>query len=140
MQLSANCKVIHVLNAVAAGTSDQTGAEIDMQGWEGVCFIADIGALNATQQTALQAIGSNASGAEAEFNTNAQTPFMADGDGNKVLVLDVFQPVTRYVKPVVIRGTANAVINCVIAILYRGHKKPLVEDATVSQLAAFVSP
>ncbi len=140
MQLSKNASVIHVMDAVVAGTTDETGAEINMQGWDGVMFIADIGTLTETQQTALQAIGSDTSGNEEEFETDAVTPAMADGDSNKILVLDLFRPLTQFIKPVVLRGTADAVINCVIAILYTGDMKPFVDDATVSQLAAFVSP
>jgi hypothetical protein len=139
--LGKNVKVIHALNSVAAGTSNQTGSQIDMQGFDGVLFIADIGTLTASQVTKLQAQGSNTSGSGfAAFNTDAVTPAMADGDSNKCLLLDVFRPVTRYVKPVVERGTANAVINCVIAILYNEMHSPTVDDATVSQHSTFVSP
>jgi hypothetical protein len=140
MQLSKNVKVSHVLNAVAAGTSNQTSSEIDMQGWDGVMFIADIGALTGTQVTALEAQGSNISGSETAFTTDAVTPPMADADSNKLLILDIFRPVTRYLKAVVERGTANAVINCVIAIQYRGDKAPFTAAASVSWASAFVSP
>ncbi len=140
MQLSENVKIVHCLGAVAAGTTNQTGSEIDMQGYDGVVFVADIGALTATQVTALEAQGSNTSGSEAAFTTPAVTAPMADADSNKVLVLDIFRPVTRYLKPTVLRGTANAVINCVIAILYNVDHAPITDDATVSQRATFVSP
>src|SRR5271154_4661116 len=140
MQISENVKIVHCLGAYTAGTTSETGAEINMQGYDGVVFIADIGALTATQQTALEAQGSNTSGDEAAFNTPAVTPFMADADSNKVLVLDIFRPVTQFIKPTVIRGTADAVINCVIAILYNVDHAPITPDATVSQSAAFVSP
>ena len=73
-----------------------------------------------------------------DFVLNVAT--MLDGDSNKCLVVDIFQPVTRYVRARVQRGTANAVIDCVIAILYRKNKKPIVQGSTVSQIAAYVSP
>jgi hypothetical protein len=41
---------------------------------------------------------------------------LADTDGNKCLVTDVFRPQKRYVRAVVTRGTANAVIDGVIAL------------------------
>ncbi len=140
MLLSDHVKIAHLMNAVAAGTTVQTGSEVDMQGYDGVMFIADIGALTAGQVTKLQAQGSNTSGSETTFATDAVTAAMADADSNKCLVLDVFRPVTRYLKPVVERGTANAVIDCVIAILYQADKKPVVQPASVSQIAVFVSP
>jgi len=138
--LGKNVQVRHVMNAQVAGSTNVTGSEIDMQGFDGVMFIADIGALTASQVTKLQAIGSATSGAEAAFTTDAVTPAMADGDSNKLLVLDIFRPVTRYLKPVVERGTANAVINCVIAILYNVDHMPTVDHSTVSQHSTFVSP
>jgi hypothetical protein len=140
MNLTDHIKVTHVLNAVAAGTTDQTSSEIDMVGFDGVMFIADIGTLSAGQVTKLQAQGSNTSGSEAAFTTDAVTPAMADADSNKLLIVDIFRPVTRYLKAVVKRGTANAVINCVIAIQYKADKKPTVQPATVSQLLQLSSP
>lgn len=137
--LSKEVKVVHVLNAVAAGVTNQTGTHIDMQGFDGVMFVADIGALTATQVTSLKAQGGNASNDSDQADiSGAATAAMADGDSNKVLVLDVFRPQQRFVRPVVLRGTANAVINCVVAYLYRADKKPVVADATVSQSATVV--
>src|SRR5712691_8487923 len=130
MNLSDYVQVIHHMNAVVAGTTNQNGAAwIDMQGYDGVMFIADLGALSATQVTKLQAQGANDSsgGGSSAFTTDAVTPAMADGDSNKCLVLDVFRPTKRFVRATVQRGTANAVIDCVIAILYQADKKPVVD-------------
>ena len=33
-------KVTRVMNAVAAGTSNQNGSTLDMSGWDGVLFVA----------------------------------------------------------------------------------------------------
>jgi hypothetical protein len=40
MNLSKAVKVARVLNGVAAGTTDQNGSVVDMQGFEGVQFVA----------------------------------------------------------------------------------------------------
>jgi hypothetical protein len=141
MNFSDGVQVIHHMNPVPAGTSNQDGsAGIDMAGFDGVMFIADIGALTATQVTKLQAQGSSDNSSFNPFATDVVTATMLDGDSNKCLVVDIFQPVTRYVRARVQRGTANAVINSVIAILYRKNKKPVVQGSTVSQIAAYVSP
>jgi len=138
---SDEVQVIHHMDPVPAGTSDQHGsAGIDMAGYDGVMFIADIGALTAGQVTRLQAQGSDNNSSFAPFATDVVTATMLDADSNKCLVVDVFRPVTRYVRATVRRGTANAVIDCVIAILYRKNKKPVVQGSTVSQTAAFISP
>ena len=54
MNLSKYAKVTRVLNAVAAGVTNQNGSVIDMSGFEGVQFIALFGALTASQVTSLK--------------------------------------------------------------------------------------
>jgi len=141
MNFSDEVQIIHHMDPVPAGTSDQHGlAGIDMAGFDGVMFMADIGALSPNQVTRLQVQGSDDNLTFNPFATDASTPVMDDADSNKCLVVDIFRPVTRYVRATVQRGTANAVIDCVIAILYRRDKKPVVQGSSVSQIAAFVSP
>jgi hypothetical protein len=138
--LGKNVVVVAAMNAQAAGSTAVDGTGVDMNSCDGVMFVASLGALTATQVTSLQAKGSNDNVTYNAFTTNAQTANAADADSNKVLVLDVFRPLTRYVRPTINRGTANAVINSVIAILYNLDKLPAVDGATVSQHATFVSP
>lgn len=141
MNLIKNVKVTRVMNAVAAGTSDQEGSVLDMQGFDGVVFVAAFGTLTASQVTSLKAqqgAASNLSDA-ADLEGTATGP-LADGDGNKLLVLDVYRPQERYVRCVVDRGTANAVIDGVIAIQYAGAKLPIAQGSTVAFAEAHVSP
>jgi hypothetical protein len=143
MQLSANVTILVLAGAQAAGDANYTGASgVDMQGYDGVLFVALFGTLTADQKTSLSAQGSSTAinSGYAAFATPAVTPAMADADSGKALVLDIYRPQTRYVQPIVDRGTANAVINGVIAILYSGDKLPAVPDTSISQMAQFVSP
>lgn len=55
MNLGQDVKVLRALNAVAAGTSVQNGSAIDMQGYDGVMFVAAFGTLTATAVTGLKA-------------------------------------------------------------------------------------
>lgn len=159
--LLKNCNFVQCLNAVAAGTSNQTGNHVDMQGYDGVTFILSVGTLTATQQTRLKAQGGNlandsdqadlsmllstAAISSSPSGTTVQTPLFADANSNTLAVLDIYRPniygnnpqPMRYVRPVVLRGTANAVINVVIAILWQGSKRPTTLDATVAVSAAF---
>lgn len=142
LNLGKGVKVTRVMNAVAAGTTSQNGSTLDMTGFEGVMFIALFGALTATQVTALKAqqgAASNLSDAADLVGTSVGP--LADGDGNKALVLDVYKPRERYVRGVVVRGTANAVIDGMIAIQYGAGLKPTVHDATTIAFAeTHVSP
>ena len=142
VNLIKGVKVSRSLNAVAAGITVQNGAVIDMQGFDGVQFILLVGALTATQVTGLKAQQGNASNLSdaADLAGTAVGP-LADADGNKALVLDVYRPLERYIRPVVTRATANAVIDGVIAIQYRGRKAPVTQDTTfVAANKMLVSP
>lgn len=140
VNLSKSFNLVRVVNATAAGTTAINGTHVDMQGWDNVVFVCLMGTLTATQVTNLQAQnGALANDSDQANITGAQTPNAADGDSNKALVLEVVRPLLRYVRPVVNRGTANAVIDGVIAIQYSGDKlPPAALDASVSQLLAAV--
>lgn len=138
LNLGKSSKCSRPINATAAGTSAVNGSTVDMTGFDSVLFIAAIGTLTATQVTSLKAQGGAASnGSDAADITGANTSAMADGDSNKLLVLDVVRPQFRYVRPVVVRGTANAVVDGCVAIQYNiAGRSPLqTQDTTVSQIA-----
>lgn len=139
--LSSDSKQTRVINATAAGTSAVTGSAIDMQDFEGVVCYASLGTLTATQVTLLKAQGSSDNGvldAYADI-TGAATAAAADADSNKMLVLDVYRPQKRYIKFIVSRGTANAVVDGAVAVQYGAKHKPTTNDATTtSQTKTFV--
>lgn len=135
-----DCKIVRCLSAVAAGVTTQNGTAVDTRGYDGVVFVAAVGALTATQVTSLKAQqGSLANGSDAVDIAGAATVGMADGDSNRLAVVDVRRPTSRYVRPVVVRGTANAVIDGVIAILYRGASAPVTQDPTQVAVSALAT-
>lgn len=141
MNLSKEIKITRVVNATAAGTTDIEGSVLDMSGFEGVVFIALFGTLTATQVTSLKAQQGAASDMSdaADLEGSSVGP-LADTDGNKCLVLDVYRPQERYVRCVVDRGTANAVVDGVIAIQYGPRTKPTINDSTVKVAELVISP
>lgn len=123
--------ITRVMNAVAAGTTAQNSSVIDMSGWDGVTFILAVGTLTATQVTSLKCQQGNVSNlSDAADLAGTLVGPLADGDSNKCLVLDIYRPTDRYVRAVVGRATANAVIDGVLAIQYRGRKSPVTQDTT----------
>lgn len=139
--LNSATKVIRVMNAAAAGTSDQNSSVVDTAGYEGVRFIALFGTLTATQATSIKVQqGTLADGSDmADLEGSAVGP-LADADSNKMLVAEVYRPRERYVRCVVDRGVANAVIDGVLAELYGPRVMPVTKDATVSAQEASASP
>lgn len=124
-------KTSFVLNNVAAGTSNQNTASVDMSGFDAVRFIAAIGALTSTQVTRLKVQGSTDNSNFSDIS-GAATDNMADGNSNTLLIVDVPRSSYRYLRGVVVRGTANAVIDGVIAEQYRARSIPITQDASVA--------
>ena len=127
-----NTRVQRVMNAVAAGTTSETSDVVDMQNYEGVLFVAEFGTLTADQTTALNAQQSPSSDSGFGDLAGTTTDPLDDDDDNKLLVLDIKNPQQRYVRCVVTRGTADAVIDGVIAIQYGPRKKPVAKHSTVA--------
>lgn len=132
-------KRTRVSNAVAAGTTDVNTTVLDMSGFDCVYWEALFGTLTATQVTLIKAQqGDLADGSDAADITGAATAALADADSNKALVLEVIRPQKRFVRLVVDRGTANAVIDGVMGIQYHSMKQPEADDSTVKEKKSVV--
>lgn len=140
--LTDEIKIDRVMNAVAAGTTDQNGTGLDMSGYDGVVFIASFGALTANQVTLLKAQQSDDDGSTDSYGDleGTATTALADTDGNKQLVLDIVRPRKKWVRPVIDRGTANAVIDGITAIRYRARSVPTSQGSSVAYLEQHHSP
>lgn len=142
-ELLNEIKVTRVMASQAGGTTDLNTTHVDMGDgkYDGVLFIALLGALTATQVTKIKAQqGQLANDTDmADLAGSAVGP-LADGDSNKALALDIFRPQERYVRCVVDRGTAAAVVDGVVAIQYRGLKGPSTQDASIVASKVLASP
>lgn len=131
-----------VLADTAAGQAATNGDILDMAGYEGVLFIAKLGDVTATSVVTLQAQQNtlNQSGGMATLAGSATYTAGASDADDDLLVLDVYRPRERYVRPVFTSATANAVKNGVIAIRYGSRNKPMVQGATVLASATLIEP
>jgi hypothetical protein len=144
LSLLKDCAFEYVQIEAVAGTTTLTTTVSDMNGWDGICYLALTGdATNGTVLT-LAALGStaNATGGVAAAITGATCTYTAasttDTD-NKLLILDVVRPVKRYIYATLTRGTQNCVCNGILAIKYRGNKAPITQSTShvvASALAA----
>lgn len=135
--LSTAVKPIRVMNAQAAGLTTVNGSWVDLQNADGARFLVAFGALTATQVTYVKLQGattSNQSDAadllDVDTGTVIRTANLADTDSNKIVSLEVYKCKVRYVRPVVVRGTANAVVDGAIAEVVVRNKLPMVKDTT----------
>lgn len=142
-QLSKAVEVKWLKGAVAnASNTDDASAIVDTQGYDGVMFVASIidsantgvAKLIAEQNTANSATGM------AALLGSAQAASAADDDLNgKLLVVDVYRPMERYLRVKRQSATANIAFGDVLAILYHGRMGPPAWAGAVA-LAAASSP
>lgn len=136
MNLSKQIKLRKVKAATATGTDAIEGDVVDMSGYDGVAFFTTIATANAGNYLKAQ------QGAAATLSDGvdlAAQKVVADGNG-AVVLLDVYRPTKRYVRPVVIRGAAS-VVGEICAVQYKGRKMPEVNTVANTIVSALlISP
>lgn len=142
MSLIHDVKITVVAAAAAAAQTEVVSSVLDMQGWDGVMFVALTGDVTADAVLTLTAKGNteNSTSSPTPVTQVATSAFTADGTNadSKALVVDVNEPALRYVFASLTRTAANAVVGGIIAIQYKAALKPTVQDATV--IASAVGP
>lgn len=135
--------VTRIYAGAVAGFGDILSSDIlDMTGYEGVMFIADLGDQAATAVATLTAQqDTDAAGGTMATLTGsvAHTFAAADGDDD-LLVLDVYKPTERYIRAQLQRATANITVKSIIAIQYGAMKTPVTQSTTVLDSDLLVSP
>jgi len=127
---------------LAAGTGDTSNGDwIDTSGFGGLAFIALFGALTATAVTSIKLQHSNDAGAtDAAADIAGTANSIPVANANGMLIVEIFKPQKRYVRLVITRATANAVIDGVIAELYLPQNAPVTQDASVASIEFFNTP
>ena len=128
LNLSKAGKATRISDAVAAGTTDINCTGVDMKGYESVTFYTLFGTITATAVTSVKAQQSEDNSSFADLEGTAIT--VADDDDNQVAILEIVRPQERYVRLVVDRGTANAVVDGVIAVQTDAIEEPVTHDST----------
>jgi hypothetical protein len=124
----------------SAATSDLTSEAVDTAGFDTVRFICGFGAITSTAVTSTKVQQCDTSGGSyADLLGTSQT--VADDDDNQCTITEIVRPRERYLKHVVDRGTANAVVDFLLVELSNAAKMPTTDDtATVVGREIHVSP
>lgn len=141
MQLSKNIKVTVVEAAATSATTELVSDVLDMQGYDGVIFIALMGDVLDTSVLTLTAKGNSANSVSSPTPVTQSTATFTAGASNadsKVLMVDVCDPALRYMFASLTRGTAAAVVGGIIAIQYTAEYRPTTQDASVIASTASV--
>lgn len=134
-------KFTRISNAVAAGSTDVACTAIDMQGYESVVFGVMVGTLTANAVTGVHVQQSDDDGSADAYSDLAGTGVViADDDDNGMILCEVVKPQKRYVKLIIDRATANAVVDGAFAIQYNGRKEPVTQPASIVGTGVTYSP
>lgn len=142
MNFLKNCEMAVVEAAASAAQTALTSDIIDCSDCDGVIFLALTGDVTDTCALAVNVEHGDESGGGDMADTTATASFTAgatDAD-SKLIAVEVHKPIKRYVRAVLTRGTANAVIGGIIAIKYGASKAPVTQDATVISSTLAISP
>lgn len=138
-------KITVVANAAVAGTSDVAGSITDMTedgGYDEVMYIAILGDVTATSVLTLKTqqniINSTSGMADLPTASATYTAAASDAD-NKCLVSDTVRPLERYVRPLLTRATANAVVQAILCVRAKGRISPAARGDVIA-LARAVNP
>lgn len=137
--LLKNVKITRTLGYYSASTTNRDGSIIDMQGFDGVLFIAMFETLLATGTLELVADHDdlNATGGMNEVTSATVTYTVpATPISNVCLALDIYKPLKRYVRAGIELGTANAVITGILAIQYKNKKGPITQSVLTTGVVA----
>jgi hypothetical protein len=142
MNLTKSTKITRVLNATAGGFGDTiTTDSVDMKGFESVTFLVALGACAGTATGVVKAQQSADDGAVDSFADLLGTGIAYDADSdNKLVLLEVVNPLERYVKCAIARAAANSAIDAIIAIQSGPALEPIVQGSTVIGSELHASP
>lgn len=124
--------------ATAAGTTDVESDSVDMAGFDAVLFFTTFGELTADAETVIKVQQSADDGDDDAFADLEDTGIVvADDDDGQTFGVEIIRPTERYLRCVVERGTANAVVGAIYALQYAGSRGPV--ENTVVDTATFES-
>lgn len=130
LSLCKEAKFTRVSDAVAAGTTDVNCTSVDMSGFDAVAFVAAFGTITSSAVTSIKVQGSSDNSTFVDLEGTSVT--VADDDDNQLFIAEVLRPSYRYIRLVIDRGTANAVIDSVTAIQHTPRYAPVTQPATTT--------
>jgi len=139
---SQNLKITPVLGYFAAGTTKRVSSIIDMDGFDGVVFVGVLGTTieAGTVDVFVEQHTLNQTSGMARVATTTVYTVPATPAALTSIQVDVFKPKERYLQANITPAVQNAVICGMVAIQYKGHNCPVVNEATVVKSTRLVSP
>lgn len=140
MNFLKDAKIVRVANGATAAQTTVTTSVVDTQGFNSVCFVAALGDVSDGSVLALTVKTNSANATTgddvAAASTTAGLTADATSADNKMLAVDLNKPRQRYAFATLARGTANAVVDGVFAILYNAQEHPVTQDSSLVDSAS----
>jgi len=141
LSLLKNAAFERIMNAVAAGQTDQTSSRVDMSNHEVATFVVAFGTITSGAVTSIKLQASSDDGSsDAYSDLEGTSVTVTDADSNKIFIVEVVRPEKRDLKLIVDRGTQNAVIDGVWVVKTHPRVRPVTQGATVGGGESHVSP
>jgi hypothetical protein len=142
MNLSGQICITVAKGTVAAGQAATKSDILDMAGYDGVLFIASMSD-NTSGSVATLAVQQNSANSTTGMATitgasASNTSTAGDAQNDKLLMVDVYRPLQRYIQGLFTSGTQDIAKGPMIAIRYCGSKAPIADDATILDSAVVV--
>ena len=115
--------------ALADGQSDPDGSSVDMAGYDGCLFAAIVGTITTTGTANMVIKQSDDDGSLDDYTaiSGATATASAAAQSDRMLIIDIYQPNKRYLRPTLTRATANSIIGGIIAIRYMAKDRPITQ-------------
>ena len=139
--LLKNTKIVRHNNGAAAGTTAITpSAGVDMAGYNSCLFLVAFGTLTATAVPSIKVQQSDDDGVGDGYSDLTDKAYaITDADDDKIIACEILRPTKRYLKLIVTRATANAVLDGIFAILGNPCAQTPITQTTLGN-EIFVSP
>lgn len=125
--LSADARLLSVLGPLAAGAAaESTGAIVDMANFQGCLFLSSVSTAITGGTVSLTVTGADAT--SGPFTTLNGCTISSTAAG-RLLYVDAFKPLPRYLRPVLNRATTGSLSPGVLALAY-GHRTEVDQAST----------
>jgi hypothetical protein len=114
----------------ASASADRNGAILDMLGYRGVLMVVKFAVIAPGAVTKIKAQQDTASNMATAADLAGTGITVADDDDNQVFIIDLYEPVERYVRLVVDKDAANATAESAVYIQYGAVLRPTTPAVT----------
>lgn len=137
----ANQNLVRVAGASAAGQTTINTDTVDTKSIDGVTFLLSVASMADTAVITATVQGGDASDGSDAIDLELSATHTADGTvTGKLIGVEAFRPLHRYLRLKIERSTANTAVDSVVAVLSQPKEAPVTQGDTVLATAFSLSP